>query len=224
MSKGVKIILVIAVAVLLCSALLLGAIMFDDVNPADSKDKDRTDNTEQNDIKVDEDKQNDVQDEEKNPDEIPEETPPETSAEPDTEPEPEIIHRYEVIRADVTWLEAKDACEKQGGHLVTFQDVEEYEKVIAMVENEGLKVFWAGARIYDIEDDWSNTKWITGEPFDFTQWYEPTNEPNKEESDEMYLMVFSVDGVWGYNDAPSDSNRYYEGKIGYVCEYEEYAE
>ena len=160
----------------------------------------------------------DVQDE---PDDVLNEAP---LPEEETEPEKEIIHRYEVIRDDITWLEAKEACEEMGGHLVTFQNEEEYEMVIDMVEKEGLKVFWAGARIYDIEENWENTKWITGEPFDFTRWYEPTNEPNKEESDELYLMIFSVDGVWGYNDAPSDSNQYYEGKMGYVCEFEEYAE
>ena len=42
---------------------------------------------------------------------------------------PEIIHTYEVIAGDLSWEDAKNACEERGGYLATITSEEEYEKI-----------------------------------------------------------------------------------------------
>lgn len=124
--------------------------------------------------------------------------------------------QYVVVRADVSWEDAARLAEEQGGYLVDINSEAEYRQILALAEEADLKVFWAGARIGSVEDDWAEAQWITGKPMEFVDWY--PGEPNKENEDELCLMVFCVDGVWAYNDAPSDSHQYYTGKIGYICE------
>lgn len=156
---------------------------------------------------------------------------PTEETEPETQPtEPVITYesRYIVIPADVTWLEAKQACESMGGTLATITSREEFEKVCEQADASGLTYLWLGACLQNASDEWSEATWITGEPWSYTNWY--PGEPSKQDADgtlESYLCMWHVkyDGNvigWTFNDQRNDIISVLPkaaGKIGYVCEY-----
>ncbi len=130
------------------------------------------------------------------------------------------IHRYEVVAGDVTWTNAKSLAEAAGGHLATISDAEEFREITAMAAEQGLHVLWLGAEAEQLSDwDSDDFTWITGEPFNFTNWLD--GEPNCDLDEEFYLGAYDVQGTWYFNDCPNDVSTYYAGKIGYVIEYEE---
>ena len=55
---------------------------------------------------------------------------------------PQIIHTYEVIAGDLSWEDAKNACEERGGYLATITSEEEYEKIGEMADRSGLTYLW----------------------------------------------------------------------------------
>ncbi len=164
-------------------------------------------------------------------------TPPETpQSAPETEPSPPetqppvtIEHTYEIIAGDVTWEEAKRACEERGGHLATVTSPEEYETVSGLASQHDLTFLWLGACLESDSDAWGETAWITGEPWSFEKWY--PGEPSLTDADgtkESYLCLWNVayDGQdigWTFNDQRNniiEAVSYAQGQIGYVCEYE----
>lgn len=90
----------------------------------------------------------------------------------------------------ITWDDAKIAAETAGGHLATITSVGE-NNFIKNTVFQGLdKAYWLGA--YQTEDEnrqnpTSNWHWITGEDWDFTDWY--TSEPNNMRIDEIHLSA-----------------------------------
>ena len=128
------------------------------------------------------------------------------------------VSTYDVIKEDVTWYEADNYAKQFGGNLVCINDAEEFEKVCALAQSKGIKVFWVGAK-RAAGAAWEKTKWQDNTYINYTKWYpgEPsyTGEDGTEES---FLMVFCVDGTWYYNDAQNDVTAYYKGKIGYIVE------
>ena len=134
--------------------------------------------------------------------------------------------RYELIVADVSWSEANEECLKKGGHLITITTQEEMDMAVAMASEKELRFVWMGGYT-SIRDDNAYGHWITGEPFEFQPWY--PGEPSRTDedgADEMYLMLWQVEGEWSWNDQRNDPIRdtgleYFKGKTGYICEYEE---
>lgn len=131
--------------------------------------------------------------------------------------------RYELIKADVSWQEANDACIERGGHLVTLTSPAEMDEIVRMCENAGMKYCWIGGYT-SVRRNIAFGHWITGESFNFTSWY--PGEPSRNDLDgtpEFYLMLWNVEGVWSWNDQRNDvvaDYDYFKGVIGYVCEYE----
>lgn len=139
----------------------------------------------------------------------------------DKEKEDEKVSVYSAVKADITWHEANTKAENAGGSLACITSKEEFDKVCAMAQNEGIVVFWVGARRSSSES-WSEVKWQSGEKMNYTPWY--TNEPtniSEEGNEELYLMVFKVDGVWYFNDAENDVSKVYPGRMGYIVETKE---
>ena len=132
--------------------------------------------------------------------------------------------RYELIKADISWQKANDACIARGGHLATLTSQAEMDKVAKMCRKEGVKYCWIGGYT-SIRNGSAFGHWITGEPFQFTAWY--PGEPSRNDKDgtaEFYLMLWNVDGEWSWNDQRNDvvaDYDYFKGIIGYVCEYED---
>lgn len=94
---------------------------------------------------------------------------------------PEIIHTYEVIAGDLSWEDAKNACEERGGYLATITSEEEYEKISEMADRSGLTYLWLGAKLQSDTEEWKQAGWITGEDWTFDNWY--PGEPSRQDTD-----------------------------------------
>ena len=139
-------------------------------------------------------------------------------------------HRYELVRADVSWTQANAECIARGGHLVTITSQAEMDTITSMADAEGVRFVWMGGYT-SVRDGTPFGHWVTGEAFDFAVWY--PNEPSRTDRDgtpEMYLILWrpQADGPWSWNDerdAPQLDSlaTVMLGKMGYVCEYEDAA-
>ena len=52
-----------------------------------------------------------------------------------------------MIAGDLSWEDAKNACEERGGYLATITSEEEYEKIGEMADRSGLTYLWLGAKL-----------------------------------------------------------------------------
>lgn len=120
-------------------------------------------------------------------------------------------HRYELVECSYTWWGVKEEAEKKGGHLVTINSQEEYDKVCQLAEQNGMVFVWLGAK----RSDWEGGVWNTGEGFDFAPWL--SGEPSG--GDEEYLCMLDTRDGWLYNDV-TDEVTDYSGKRCYIVEYE----
>ena len=114
-------------------------------------------------------------------------------------------HRYELyeLGGEYEWGYAKYFCEEKGGHLATITSAEENSIIHQLIQSSENN-FLIGGTDKDSEGEW---KWITGEPFNYTNWNE--KQPDNYE-DEDYLMMYS-NGKW---------NDCHETLKGFICEYE----
>ena len=71
------------------------------------------------------------------------------------------VHAYALIRGHLDWVDAKDACERMGGHLVTITSEEENTFVLTLYEEQDYP--WFGG----YKDSNIHWNWVTGEPFDY---------------------------------------------------------
>lgn len=153
------------------------------------------------------------------------------------------IHDYEIVRGDVTWYEAQENALNKGGYLVHINSKEEYDRIVELIENEGLHdgIFWIGGTrtsYFENEYTWAykdNTYkkcteileknpeydefWLNGEP-SYTG-----EDANGITTDEEYLDMFysKKQGRFVWNDVPSDIISIvpsYAGKVAYIIEFE----
>lgn len=155
---------------------------------------------------------------------------------------PETEHLYRFFMEDCTWTEAFAAAIRKGGHLVTIETEEEYQKIVKQAETEGYKgnehFYIGGMRkndsysYYWVDENkkqYGNSvnsssgelsgHWLKGEPTftsgaDSKVFYEETV---------LMLLRFEDTGKWVLNDIPDDILEvapYYSGKLGYICEFE----
>ena len=154
-----------------------------------------------------------------------------TGLDSESSSDPLRIHTYEVVKADISWENAKNEAESKGGYLACIDSEEEFKVVTDKALEQEMRVIWVGAK-RNGESDWNDVKWITGEPVAFfDKWYKNPNtgisEPsyvNENGVQENNLMILRASQQWDYNDAnDADTIDAYGGKgwIGYVIEYEE---
>lgn len=154
-----------------------------------------------------------------------------TTTEATTEAPKVYEHRYEIIMGDITWTDAKAACEARGGYLATITSQEEYDQICALADQSNVKYLWLGANINSVDDTWGQNGWLTGEAWTFECWY--PGEPSKTDLDgteEFYLCMWkakmeneSEATTWTFNDQRNDivgAVPSISGKLGYVLEYE----
>ncbi|MCD7843802.1 MAG: hypothetical protein LUG17_04170 [Clostridiales bacterium] len=88
--------------------------------------------------------------------------------------------RYVVVQDDISWSDAKKACENDGGHLATITSREEYKQVVAELESyiqendssaENILYVWLGGWNEDSDSKRgvNNYEWITGEKWDHNE-------------------------------------------------------
>ena len=134
--------------------------------------------------------------------------------------EPPKPHTYQVVVADVSWEEAKNAAQEAGGYLAVITSQEEFTTIASQAESSGVRYLWLGA-----QSSGGQFTWLTGEEFTYQNWY--PGEPSGTDSDgtpENYLCMWKVNGVWSFNDQRNDilsAGVSASGKIGYVIEYEQ---
>lgn len=145
------------------------------------------------------------------------ETPEETAAVETPKPE----STYRLYLEDVSWTEARDRCTEEGGHLVVISDREEFDKVVALAESNGVDMVWVGCRRTE-----GTLQWVTGEEVGFWPWGagEPSYVDSYDDMAEDYVLLWDMVGDWSYNDSRNDPIAYYPdaytGRIAFVCEFE----
>lgn len=128
-------------------------------------------------------------------------------------------HKYLLVKAEVTWDEARDAAEKMGGHLATLTSKEENDWAMATFLVTRSRIWIGGHRI----GEGYGWEWITGERWDFTAWAE--GEPNRSNDLEEALEL-SQRGVTGWNDVGGYTREYFDnsgtkpGATSYLVEWE----
>ena len=126
-------------------------------------------------------------------------------------------HAYKVYKGVVDWNTAKAACEKLGGHLATVGSALENAYISTLIGDERNKPgYWLGGyRDNDTSTEW---KWVTGEPFTYTNWQCPEVNPGYE-NQELYLEMWNARLGYQWNDL-GDHNYKNDWIQGYVCEWE----
>lgn len=118
-------------------------------------------------------------------------------------------HHYFAVTDKATWDEARRACAKMGGHLVTIKDVDEY----VVVRNLGIE--WPSIGMFD-EDERESRKWawVDGTKgcfsTDISRWKPPNSGPCR------YGYINSRGSMNGALGVRSDSAKPYP----YICEWD----
>ena len=110
-------------------------------------------------------------------------------------------HTYARFDEVMTWEDAEAFCENAGGHLATITSRQEQLAIAQLFSEAPYSAYWLGAKDKEWEGAW---KWVTGEAFDWTNWYDnqPDNDNQNEYEEENYLTaVLNWDTQW--NDAPN---------------------
>ena len=106
-------------------------------------------------------------------------------------PENGHTYSYVKIRGEISWSDAQAAATAAGGYLMTVTDATEQAIVTGFMDDTGDEA-WLGGTDKDSEGVWT---WVTGEPWDYTNWY--PGEPNAAFEDEDYLLTqVQVGGAW----------------------------
>ena len=113
-------------------------------------------------------------------------------------------HWYELVVSptSLTSYEAKAAAEARGGYLVTVTSQAETGFLVSAIGGEDIKCAWLGA--YQDRTDPAYTepaggwKWITGEPWNYTNWCPVSGEPNNVGGSEEWANFHGdfATGVW----------------------------
>lgn len=128
---------------------------------------------------------------------------------------------YEVVRSNVGWEEAERLARERGGRLAIIKNDQDLAAVCAKAEESGLANVWVGCRRVD-----SEYLWVDGSTSDLMFWDsgEPTVYDSSTKTYENYVLLWSKNGYWAYNDIGEDpASSYawmYSGKLGYVIEFD----
>jgi len=105
------------------------------------------------------------------------------------------VTRYSVVLETLTWAQAKAHAEAAGGSLATFPNEITWNRARLAIGPDALldiNGLWIGATDSAEEGVW---RWITGEPFDFTQW--ATGEPNDLNNSDYAAVAGDLGGEEG---------------------------
>jgi hypothetical protein len=117
-------------------------------------------------------------------------------------------HRYLHVPVPVSWAEAREMCEKLGGHLVTITSAEENDFVTGLVKEAGLDA-WIGFTDEGHEGAW---EWVTGEVATFAAW--APGQPDDAGGTEHCAMIW-VSAGYRWNDHPGD------GRFCFIIEWDD---
>jgi hypothetical protein len=124
-------------------------------------------------------------------------------------------HSYYLYQTSsyITWTDAKKACEKVGGHLVTLTSKKENDAVCKYMKNQWENA-WIG--LYNSGSN-SNQVWVweNGEESDYMNWAE--YQPGNNTFDYNYVWL-GYDDSEGWRTDTNDCSGY--GIVCYICEWD----
>ena len=110
--------------------------------------------------------------------------------------EPRIEHHFELVQQAVTWEEAKQYCESNGGYLAVIHNDDEYQQVLDTIGSSDVRVCWLGG--YRDGDSW---QWVDGDDFSWS------------------ALLKNKDDQWGWYDVPNDVSSFYKASyLGFIME------
>ena len=130
---------------------------------------------------------------------------------------------YKVVTEDISWTDAQKACKLIKGHLVTIGSKEEFDEIVNLAAQNGLRYVWVGCH----RDENGNYVWENNEKIDIDNlnaWGK--GEPSYVDAGEAedYIMLWFMNNKWSFNDSGNDPckdyPKEYGGKIGYICEFD----
>ncbi len=83
-------------------------------------------------------------------------------------------HTYALYDYEMSWTDAKDFCEKNGGYLATITGYDESNIIKKLISNGKSDAYWLGATSNGTSEN--QFEWITDEQFTYTDWHE--SEPS----------------------------------------------
>ena len=123
-------------------------------------------------------------------------------------------HYYKVFKnTTIGWHDAKTACEKVGGHLVTITSAKENDFVYSLICKSGVQC-WLGATDEKKEGTW---KWVTGEKWNYQDAYFDNC------AGIQHYLVMNYQGSKQWDDQSekyNSNNGQYCKTTGYVCEWD----
>lgn len=107
-------------------------------------------------------------------------------------------HIYARYDMNLSWKLANTFCETAGGHLATITSEREKAVIEKLLEGAPFGKYWIGATDADWEGGW---QWITGEPFEWTDWDsgQPDNSDYEEEGENYLEMGSGFGNHWNDN-------------------------
>ncbi|MFP4030672.1 MAG: lectin-like protein [Desulfococcaceae bacterium] len=127
-------------------------------------------------------------------------------------------HMYDIVYVqdgDLDWEEARDLAEAQGGYLATITSQGENDFVWNLASSTSDSTeYWLGGyqANFDSEPD-GGWAWVTGETWDYTNWYAPWEPNNGAGGAQHYLHYWPGNGFW-------DDMHNGDYMSGYVVEFE----
>jgi hypothetical protein len=108
-------------------------------------------------------------------------------------------HFYELVNVSggITWNDAMASAELRGGYLATITSQSE-QNFISNIVGDGYNYRIGGFQPPNSIEPDGNWQWITGEPFNYTNWLQEPKEP----SGDGDTMVLRAESLW--NDGPAD--------------------
>ena len=127
-------------------------------------------------------------------------------------------HHYSVFDESMSWYKARDYCANIGEYLATITSQEEQLYIENLLRLGSKEMYWLGGTDEEEEGNW---KWITGEPWIYSNWGdgEPNNLIDPSGEAENYLhMISSGNGEWNDLLANGGDGSWGLEYLGFICE------
>lgn len=137
-------------------------------------------------------------------------------------------HYYEYFNTNevLFWEAAQHEAQQKGGYLATITSPDEDLWIQEVLAKKQRIHGWLGGyqSSGSVEPD-GGWKWVTGEPWDYTHWYEPNNEPNNfifnDPNGESVLELGRfTDAPFAWNDMDPHTLNKSDRVSGYIVEWD----
>ena len=125
-------------------------------------------------------------------------------------------HHYLLSDIIISHPEAKERCERAGGHLVRIENAREQEFVGRLASKGAQKIYWIDGSDRKREGDWL---FSDGTPMKFFYWR--LNQPDNSGLSEHYIDITRYDWRWNDTVPRGEANIHAHHRRGFICEWDE---